>query len=789
MKKTFTERDICTKYITPAVQQAGWDLHRQIREEFSFTAGRVIVRGKLHTRGQKKRADYILYYKPNIPIALIEAKDNNHSVGAGMQQALAYAEALDIPFIYSSNGDAFMEHDRTRTGGTIECELTLDQFPSPTNLWLRYCTWKNITSERESIITQDYYAELGWKTPRYYQINAINRTIEAISRGQNRILLVMATGTGKTYTAFQIIWRLWKSRQKKRILYLADRNILIDQTMTNDFKPFGSVMTKIRHRKVDKSYEIYLALYQGISGTEEFQNIYRDFSPDFFDLILVDECHRGSAAEDSAWREILEYFADATQIGMTATPRETRYISNIHYFGDSVYTYSLKQGIEDGFLAPYKVVRIDLDKDAGWRPEEGKLDKHGVEIPDRIYNLKDYDREMVLEQRTHLVAGKVSEFLKKTNRFDKTIIFCEDIDHAERMRTALVNENADQVAKSNRYIMRITGDSEEGKLELDNFIDPESTYPVIATTSKLMTTGIDAQTCKLIVLDKTVNSMIEFKQIIGRGTRINEEYNKYWFTIMDFRKATELFADPAFDGEPVQIYEPGPDDDPVPPEEPGEGGTKEGGEEQPGENVIVDPLPPDTGGTGGGKRYKYYVNDVPVFVINERVQYHGPDGKLITESLRDYTKKSVLREFASLDNFLTRWKEAEKKQVIIDELQEKGIFFEALAEEVGKELDPFDLICHVAFGQKPLTRKERASNVRKQNYFIEYGETARTVLDALLDKYADEGIQNIEQMDILKITPFDRFGSPVEIIKSFGGKKKYTTALREMEFHLYEIAQ
>ena len=788
MKKTLSERDICTKYITPAIQQAGWDVHRQIREEVSFTAGRVIVRGKLHTRGQKKRADYILYYKPNIPIALIEAKDNNYSVGAGMQQALAYAEALDIPFIYSSNGDAFMEHDRTITSGTIERELNLDQFPSPTNLWMRYCTWKNITSEREPVITQDYHTELGWKTPRYYQVNAINRTIEAISRGQNRILLVMATGTGKTYTAFQIIWRLWKSRQKKRILYLADRNILIDQTMTNDFKPFGSVMTKIRHRKVDKSYEIYLALYQGISGTEEFQNIYRDFSPDFFDLILVDECHRGSAAEDSAWREILEYFTDATQIGMTATPRETRYISNIHYFGDPVYTYSLKQGIEDGFLAPYKVVRIDLDKDTGWRPEEGKVDKHGVEIPDRIYNVKDYDREMVLEQRTHLVANKVSEFLKKTNRFDKTIIFCEDIDHAERMRTALVNENTDLVARSNRYIMRITGDSEEGKLELDNFIDPESTYPVIATTSKLMTSGVDAQTCKLIVLDKTVNSMIEFKQIIGRGTRINEEYNKYWFTIMDFRKATELFADPAFDGEPVQIYEPEPGDDPVPPDGPDEGGTKEGGEERPDEDVIVDPEPPDTG-DGGGKRYKYYVNDVPVFVLNERVQYYGPDGKLITESLRDYSKKNILREFASLDNFLTRWKAAEKKQVIIDELQDKGIFFEALAEEVGKELDPFDLICHVAFGQKPLTRKERATNVRKQNYFTEYGETARTVLDALLDKYADEGIRNVEQMDVLKITPFDRFGSPVEIIKSFGGKKKYTTALRELESHLYEIAQ
>ena len=624
-KKSLSERDICTKFITPAIEKAGWNKLTQLLEEVSFTDGKIYVRGKLTARGEKKRADYILYYKPNIPIALIEAKDNTCSVGAGMQQALAYAEALDIPFVYCSNGDAFMEHDRTVTVGAIERELSLDRFPSPADLWTRYCTWKNITSEREPVITQDYYAEPGGKTPRYYQVNAVNRTIEAISSGQNRILLVMATGTGKTYTAFQIIWRLWKSRQKKRILYLADRNILIDQTMTNDFKPFGSVMTKIRHRKVDKSYEIYLALYQGISGSEEFQNIYRDFSPDFFDLILVDECHRGSAAEDSAWREILEYFSDATQIGMTATPKETRYISNIHYFGDPVYTYSLKQGIEDGFLAPYKVVRIDLDKDAGWRPEEGKCDKYGAEIPDREYNIKDYDREMVLEQRTHAVAGKVSAFLKKTNRMDKTIIFCEDIDHAERMRTAMVNENADLFAKSSRYIMRITGDNEEGKLELDNFIDPESPWPVIATTSKLMTTGVDAQTCKLIVLDKTVTSMTEFKQIIGRGTRINEDYNKYWFTIMDFRKATELFADPAFDGEPVQIYQPAPGDDPTPPDDFDESNIMDCEGEQPNEGKTTpSDLPPADEDEDGHKRYKYYVNDVPVFVINERVQYYGP---------------------------------------------------------------------------------------------------------------------------------------------------------------------
>jgi type I restriction enzyme R subunit len=782
MKKNFSERDICTQYITPAIVKAGWDLHRQVREEVSFTAGKIIVRGKLHSRGKSKRADYILYYKPNIPIAVIEAKDNNHSISDGMQQALGYADALQIPFVYSSNGDGFMEHDRTITEGVKERELPLGQFPSPEELWHRFLAYKNIPVDQEPFVTQDYYVEPGWKAPRYYQLNAINKTIEAIARGQNRILLVMATGTGKTFTAFQIIWRLWKSRQKKRILYLADRNILIDQTMANDFKPFGSVMTKIKNRKVDKSYEIYMALYQGISGTDELKNIYREFSPDFFDLIVVDECHRGSAAEDSAWRDILEYFSSATQIGMTATPKETRYISNIHYFGDPIYTYSLRQGIEDGFLAPYKVVRIDIDKDSGWRPVAGKVDDYGNEIPDRIYNQKDFDREMVLRQRTELVARKISDFLKKTNRFDKTIVFCEDIDHAERMRVALVNENADLVAKNSKYIMRITGDNEEGKLELDNFIHPESVYPVIATTSKLMTTGVDAQTCKLIVLDKTVNSMIEFKQIIGRGTRINEDFDKYWFTIMDFRKASENFADKDFDGDPVQIYEPKGDDPPVPPDEPADGGTNEGSETG---GVISDPPSPGDDGNTGGKRIKYYVKDVSVFVVNERVQYYGPDGKLITESLKDFTRKSVLKEFASLDAFLRSWQKAEKKQAIIEELQEMGIFFDALAEEVGKELDPFDLICHVAFGQKPLTRRERVNNVRKRDYFTKYGDNARAVLDALLDKYADEGIQHIERMDVLKVTPFDRFGSPVEIVKSFGGKDNYLIAIGELEEIIY----
>ena len=641
IKSKLSERDICTKYITPAITSAGWDenLHH-FREEVYFTAGRIKVRGKLVCRGKGKRADYILYYKPNQPIAVIEAKDNTHSIGAGIQQGLEYAEILDLSFAYSSNGDGFIEHDNT-TGK--ERELVLHEFPTPEELWNRLNTSKGIDPDQEKIIAQDYYYEAGGKTPRYYQRIAINRAVEAIARGQNRILLVMATGTGKTYVAFQTIWRLWKARIKKRILYLADRNILIDQTIVNDFKPFGDKMTKIKKRQVDKSFEIYMALYQGVTGLEEWKNIYKQFSPDFFDLIIVDECHRGSAAEDSAWREILEYYSSATQIGMTATPKETKYVSNIHYFGEPVYTYSLKQGIEDGFLAPYKVIRIAMDKDSGWRPEAGKEDKYGYEIPDQIYNMKDFDRNLVLEKRTERVAEKVSEFLKKTNRFDKTIIFCQDIDHAERMRKAIVNENNDEVEKNYKYVMRITGDNDEGKMELDNFITPESRYPVIATTSKLLSTGVDAQTCKLIVLDKNINSMTEFKQIIGRGTRINEEFSKYYFTIMDFRQATNLFADPLFDGEPVQVYEPGEDDSIEPPDAP-----LSNGDDLDDEYVVSDDSLPEL----HELRRKLYIDDVEVFIEREQVQYYRDDGKLITESLKDFTKKRILKEYASLDNFL-----------------------------------------------------------------------------------------------------------------------------------------
>ncbi|WP_409524362.1 EcoAI/FtnUII family type I restriction enzme subunit R [Nitrincola sp. MINF-07-Sa-05] len=796
-KKALSERDICTKFITPALEQAGWDIATQIREEFSLTKGRIIVRGKLHTRAKHKRADYVLFYKPNLPIAIIEAKDNKHSLGDGMQQALGYAELLQVPFVFSSNGNGFLFHNKIAKDGVIERELSLDQFPSAGTLWQWWAEHQGLNTQQQELVAQDYYSDGSNKTPRYYQLLAINKTIEAIVKGQQRILLVMATGTGKTYTAFQIIWRLWKSRTCKRILFLADRNILVDQTMTNDFKPFGSAMTKIQKRQANKSYEIYLSLYQAVTGTEEASNIYKQFSPDFFDLIVIDECHRGSAAADSAWREILQYFSSATQIGLTATPKETKDVSNIDYFGQPTYTYSLRQGIEDGFLAPYKVVRIDLDKDlTGWRPDKGMLDKYGNEIEDRIYNQRDFDRNLVLEKRTDIVANKVSEFLKATNRFDKTIVFCDNIDHAERMRQALVNENADLVAQNSKYVMRITGDNEEGKLELDNFIFPESKYPVIATTSKLMTTGVDAQTCKLIVLDQRIQSMTEFKQIIGRGTRINEDFNKFYFTILDFKKATELFADPDFDGDPVQIYEPQINESPVPPDE--QDAALPDGEEN-SDDITYPELTDATrvdiselGDEESGVR-RYVVSNVIVKVVAERVQYFDANGKLITESLKDYTRKTLAKDFSSLDEFLRKWSSAEKKQAIIDELAEQGIFFEALADEVGKQsgktFDPFDLLCHVAWDQPPLTRKERADQVKKRNYFAKYSEQAQQVLQALLDKYTDEGVAAIEETQVLTIAPFSQLGTPIELIRAFGGKDQYHQAVHELEQALYELKQ
>ena len=787
-KKSLSEQEIRTRFITPAITAAGWDVHSQVREEYGFTKGRIIVRGKLHSRGEHRSADYVLFHQPNQPIAVVEAKNNRHSVGDGMQQALDYAEALDAPFVFTSNGDGFLFHDKTGLSPQTETELPLDGFPPPAELWQRYCDWKGLSGAAQAVVEFPYFDDGSGRSPRYYQANAINRTVEAVARGQDRILLVMATGTGKTYTAFQIIWRLWKSRQKKRILFLADRNILVDQTKTNDFKPFGQAMTKIAKRQINKAFEVYLSLYQAVTGSEEEKNVYRQFSPDFFDLVVIDECHRGSARSDSAWREILDYFSSATHVGLTATPKETKDVSNIDYFGEPIYTYSLRQGIDDGFLAPYKVVRVDLDRDFGWRPSKGQRDATGQEIEDRIYNQKDMDRALVLVERTRRVAETITRFLEESDPYQKTIVFCDNIDHAERMRQALVNCNPKRVQESGKYVMRITGDEQLGKAELDNFINPEERYPVIAVTSKLMTTGVDAQTCKLVVLDQHIQSMTEFKQIIGRGTRINEDYGKHWFTIMDFKKATELFADKDFDGDPVQIYEPKPGESPVPPDD--EAGEQPAEQGQPGD------VPPDNTGSDfpgedppGQPRPKYVVNDVTVEIVREGVQYLGPDGKLITESLRDYTRARVAEQFASLDDFLRRWTSAEKKKAVIDELTEQGVLLEELQAEVQKKtgvtMDAFDLICHVVYGQPPLSRRERANNVKKRDYFTRYQGAARQVLEGLLDKYADEGIEPIEDVKILRIAPFCDIGAPLELFDAFGGKPDYEIALRELEQQLY----
>lgn len=795
-KKNLSERDICTKFITPALETSGWDKLTQILEEVSFTDGKIYVKGKLTARGTRKRADYILYYKPNIPIAIIEAKDNNHSVRAGIQQALDYATILDIPCVFSSNGDGFLFHDRTASGQNLETEIGLDQFPSPEQLWEKYKRYKGITTtDAEKVVSQDYYFDGSGRKPRYYQQIAINRTVEAIANGQNRILLVMATGTGKTYTAFQIIHRLWKSGAKKRILFLADRNALIDQTRRGDFKHFKDKMTVVKHRMVDKSYEIYLALYQGLAGSEDEKNIYKQFSPEFFDLIVVDECHRGSAREDSSWREILTYFKSATQIGLTATPRETNTVSNTEYFNEPIYTYSLKQGIDDGFLAPYRVIRIGLNIDLeGWRPEDGKLDKDGNPVEDRIYNRRDFEKTLVIDERTDTVAKKISEFLKGYDRYAKTIVFCADIDHAERMRSALQRHNADIAATNHKYIMQITGDNDEGKRELDNFINPEEKFPVIATTSELMTTGVDAQTCKVIVLDSNINSMTKFKQIIGRGTRINEEYGKLYFTILDFRNATDLFADRDFDGDPIRIKPVTEETDLGEIVDEEENDNTPIIDEESGEEILTDPpdirTPPQPTDfpTPPTPRQKVYVNGVDVSVLISRELYFDHNGRPITVSLKDHTKEIIKGQFKSLDDFLNCWNSTDKKEAIIEELQQQGVLVEALMEAVENNCDLFDLICHVAYDQPPLTRKERANNVKKRNYFTKYGEQSRKVLEALLDKYADEGIENIESMEVLKVKPLTEFGSPTEIIKEFGSKENYLTAIKELENELYKTA-
>ncbi len=793
-KKHLTEQEVRTQFITPAIQKAGWAA-KQIREDYAITAGRIIARGGVYSRAKAKRADYVLFYKAHIPLAVVEAKDSKHSVSDGMQQALDYAERLQVPFVFTSNGDGFTFHNRlaanTATEGDKEAFIPLDAFPSPDHLWALQRQNAPLTDTQERIISEPYFTQREDRTPRYYQRNAINMTVEAIAREQNRILLVMATGTGKTYTAFQIIWRLWKAGVKKRILFLADRNALIDQTYVNDFSPFKDKMTIVRHRKVDKSYEIYLALYQGLTGDDD-KDIFRQFSPQFFDLIVIDECHRGSAREDSQWREILKYFSSATHLGLTATPKETSDVSNIDYFGEPIYTYSLKEGIDDGFLAPYRVIRVLLDKDAeGFRPTHGQCDKYGHLIEDREYGITDFDRNMVLEKRTRMVAKVVSNYLKKHKiRYDKAIFFCVDTDHADRMRQALVNENADLVQENTHYVMRITGDDAEGKKQIDAFRDVSSRYPTLVTTSKLLTTGVDVQMVKLIVLDANIGSMTEFKQIIGRGTRVREDMGKMFFTIFDFRNATRLFADPDFDGPPTQddTFTPTPEGD-LPDDDMPE--IPDG--EMPDDTNSTDNANDDTNddnddGDGDSPEppRKYYVESVEVSVLKERIQYLDKNGKLITESLTDYTRRNVRNQFATLQDFLNAWQKAEKKQAIIDAFAEQGILLEELQVQVGKDFDPFDLVCHIAFDQPPLTRKERANNVKKRNYFAKYGEKAQAVLQALLDKYADSGITSLQDGDILKVSPLTDFGNVNFIVnRIFKGKDDFEKALRDLENALY----
>ena len=802
-KRSLSEADICSKFITPALLKAGWDAETQIREQVHFTKGRIIVRGKIVSRGKSKFADYILYAKPNIPIAIIEAKDNSQTIGAGMQQALDYAETVGVPFVFSSNGDGFIFHDKTGQNSNVETQLEMDEFPNFEALWNKYSIWKNFSTDAEKVVLQDYHDDGSGKKPRYYQVSAVNAAIEAIAKGQNRILLVMATGTGKTYTAFQIIWRLWKGKQKKRVLFLADRNILVDQTMVNDFRPFGPVMAKlsprantieksdgtsmeiesaIKNRRVDSSYEIYLGLYQALTGPEDRQKIFKDFSPEFFDLIVVDECHRGSAAEESAWREILEYFNSATQIGMTATPKETKYVSNIHYFGNPVYSYTLKQGIQDGFLAPYKVIKVHIDKDIeGYRPAIGDTDRDGLAIEDRIYNQKDFDRTIVIDSRTKLVAQKITQYLKETGDvYQKTIVFCVDEEHASRMRQALINENKEECLKDSRYVMRITGSDALGKAQLGNFVDPESRYPVIVTTSKLLSTGVDVQTCKVIVLDREVGSMTEFKQIIGRGTRVHEDSKKFFFTIIDFRKATNNFADPDFDGDPVSIFQSDgtiicPVDEPT---------AIEVGVDDTSE-VIIDNgqghMPPSS-----TKRNKIYVDGVAATILAERVEYLDANGKLITESLKDFSKRTLQKQFKSLDTFINKWNHADRKTAILEELETAGLLVEALQEITGPDIDPFDVILSVAFDQPVKTRKDRARVVREGHVLDKYAPEAKSVLEALLQKYQDEGELNLNDSRILTIPPVSQMGTPIEIVRWFGSKDSFDLAVRELQDAIYK---
>ncbi len=767
-KKELKEQEIRTMFITPALKSKGWEVPTNMREEYYFTDGRVLVAGSQHSVAEGKKADYLLYHKGK-PIAVVEAKDNKHAVGGGIQQAMDYALILDLKFAYSSNGDAFLEHDFI-TGK--ETELALDQFPTEEELYQRYLASKNYTPEEQRIVETPYYYDAYSHEPRYYQRIAIDRTVEAIARGQQRILVVMATGTGKTYTAFQIIHRLHKSGAKKKILYLADRNILIDQTMAQDFKPFKKFMTKITsvgegEAKIDSAYEIYMALYHQLVGKEGKPDPFLEVQPNFFDLIIVDECHRGSAKDDSAWRKVLEYFNSATQIGMTATPKAEEGANNLDYFGEPVYTYSLLQGINDGFLAPYRVtadfINVDLQ---GWTPEEGERDLFGKEIEDKLYQRQNIGRDLAIKMRRKIVANRITQMLKDIGRMTKTIVFCSDIEEAAEMRTLLINMNSDMCRKSPYYVTRIVGEDQEGKKQLDNFISVDEPYPVIVTTSELLSTGVDCKTCGLIVIDKEIGSMTEFKQIIGRGTRLRKDKGKWHLEILDFRNATAKFKDPDFDG------------DPMPPK------YSENRFSMQDDTTVYKERPMDL-------HEKYTIEGVDIRIAHEIVSVLGEDGKTMkTESVQSFARTQIRKHFESLDKFIQTWTEAERKQAIMDELKEYAILIDAVrdANPALEKADIFDIICHVAFDQPPLTRKERANNVKKRNYFGKYTGKAREVLEALLDKYAENGILDFERANILEIPPFNQIGKPTKIIRLFGGPAGFEKAIKELEEQIYKTA-
>jgi type I restriction enzyme R subunit len=810
-KAQLTETEIRTRYITPALSTAGWPLTSLREEYYYFSAGRIQVVGSKGVRKKPKKVDYLLEWRPNLPIAIVEAKDNRHEPGYGMQQAIEYAEQLDVPSVFTSNGDSFVWHDRTGLRPEVEVEIPLDQFPSRQQLYDLYKQWKGITDADEPVIASQFHDDGSGRRPRYYQRIAVNRTMEAIAAGRRRLLLVMATGTGKTYTAAQIIWRFMESfkainpsKPQARVLFLADRNILIDQTMMNDFSMFKGRMAKLStsHKTitkvaasddpggpgtkiVDKSFEVYLSLYQAVTGADEIDNVYKQFSPDFFDLVIVDECHRGSAREDSAWRNILEYFSSAIQLGMTATPKETKIVSNMDYFGEPLYTYSLKQGIDDGFLAPYKVIRVALDVDTfGFRPTEGQVDDRGIEIPDREYTADDIDDTIVFPERDKRVAERITEYLKSTDRYAKTIVFCQDIPHANRMRRALVNLNRDEVLRDSRYVMQITGDDQQGKQEIDNFIDPEISYPVIATTSKLLATGVDAQTCKLIVLNSTVDSMTDFKQMIGRGTRVRTDYDKWFFVILDFKNVTRLFADKDFDGDPVKVYELPPDGnmgDAI--DDLNEVDETQGVDEHDQADEEVQ-RPERT-----VRRKKLVVSGQQVTIIGEQVQVLGTDGKPHTSSLKDFTRDNLLRRYSTAEAFFTAWVSTQRRSDLLDELAEAGIPLEDLAEQTGGDLDPFDVAAEIAYDHQALGRQRRAEAVQADiQYLGKYQGQVRIVLEGLLHKYTESGIRAIEDIGVLRVEPFSSIGRPMEIIQLFGSRETYLKAVRDLEQHLYPEA-